>query len=211
MQLFVSEIFDSIQGEGSTVGKPAIFLRLAGCNLRCTWCDSKFTWPFKNKMENEEVLKQIKKYKAKRLIITGGEPMLQQTALIPLLEELKDYKIEVETNGSVPLKISKYLEHINCSPKLISSGNKFYELKIKPSNKKAIYKFVVRDMDDFKELQKYIKVNKLPHKRIYLMPEGTRKSVIMERSKWLIEICKKAGYNFSPRLHIMLYDNQRKK
>lgn len=215
MNILVNEIFHSIQGEGPNAGKPAVFLRLTGCNLRCKWCDTKFTWnnqisstKFQTKSNLQftiyKILKQIKKYPCKHLVITGGEPTLQQDELIPLLEKLKGYYIEIETNGSIPLKINKYLEQINCSPKLSNSGNPYYPLKIKPKNKKVIYKFVAQSKGDIKEIRQYILDNGIPGHKVYLMPEGVNKKVVQERSKWLIEICKKEGYNFSPRLHILL-------
>lgn len=223
MNIFICEIFHSIQGEGPNVGKPAVFLRLAGCNLRCDWCDTKYTWndqkqsndqvsstKFQTK-SNDQILKQIKKYRCKHLVVTGGEPLLQQDALIPLLERLKGYYVEIETNGTLKLKIGKYLEQINCSPKLKNSGNKSYPLMIKPTSKKVAYKFVVAKKTDMKEIEKYIKSNKVPTDKVWLMPEGVNKKVVQERSEWIIEICKKNGYNFSPRLHIMLYGNKRKK
>ena len=149
------------------------------------------------------------------MVITGGEPVLQQDKLIPLLEELKGYFIEVETNGSIPLKIGKYINQINCSPKLSNSGNKSYELKIKPG-KKVIYKFVIKAgatpasrLQELSEVKKYIQQYKIPKSSVYLMPEGTSRTKIIESSKKIIEICKKEGYNFSPRLHVMLWGNKR--
>ncbi|MFH1410461.1 MAG: 7-carboxy-7-deazaguanine synthase QueE, partial [Patescibacteria group bacterium] len=106
-------------------------------------------------------------------------------------------------------KISPLVEQINCSPKLRSSGNKPYALKIKPTNKKAIYKFVVQKKSDLQEIKYYIKSNKIPAEKVYLMPEGTKHTEVLTRSKRLIEICKKEGYHFTPRLHIMLFGNKR--
>jgi 7-carboxy-7-deazaguanine synthase len=227
-KLIVSEIFYSIQGEGPNVGKPAVFLRLAGCNLRCEWCDSKYAITItKTKTSNSlsnslsysnscnQVVKQIRQFPCKHLVITGGEPLLQQGELLGLLKQLKGYFVEVETNGSIALKIAKYVEHINCSPKLSNSGNKPYALKIKPANKKVIYKFVVSAgahlrqgfgarLRDINEIKRFIRANKIPKNRVWLMPEGVDREKIIERSKWIIEICKKEGFNFSPRLHIML-------
>ncbi|MBU0576945.1 7-carboxy-7-deazaguanine synthase QueE [Patescibacteria group bacterium] len=215
MKLIVSEVFYSIQGEGPNIGKPAVFLRLSGCNLRCGWCDTKHAITITNTITSTsncnsisygcaQVLKNIKKYPCRHLVITGGEPTLQQDALIPLLEKLKDYYIEIETNGTIRLKINKYLEQINCSPKLASSGNTPYPLKIKPTNNKVVYKFVVADKKDLKEIKAYIKSNKIPDEKVWLMPEGVNKKIVQEISEWIIEICKKEGYNFSPRLHILL-------
>jgi len=211
MKLLINEIFYSIQGEGPNAGKPAVFLRLAGCNFKCKWCDTKHALRVSAKCEvpSAIILKKIKKYKCKHLVITGGEPTLQQDGLVELLKNLSDYYVEIETNGSIPLK--KQFEHtlrlrsgqVNCSPKLKNSGNKPYPLQIKPANKKAIYKFVVAKKSDLKEIENYIKSNKIPKDRVWLMPEGVNKKIVQERSKWIIEICKKNGYNFSSRLHII--------
>ncbi len=208
MSLLVSEIFYSFQGEGPNIGKPAVFLRLSGCNLKCAWCDTKYALSGGKRMAEEAVFKQIKKYPCERLVITGGEPLLQQDNLTPLLKKLKGYSIEVETNGSMPLQIGQFVEQINCSPKLKNSGNKAYKLAIRPSAK-MIYKFVVQTPADITDVRNYIKSNRIPSSSVYLMPEGTTPSVILKRSKWIVEACKKHGFNFSPRLHILLYGNRR--
>lgn len=215
MKLIVNEIFYSVQGEGPNVGKPAVFVRLGGCNLACSWCDSKYTWHPKKEDNQiwtiEKVIREIKRYPCKHLVITGGEPLLQQDKIKTLLKKLKGYSVEIETNGSMPIKISRLIEQINCSPKLKNSGNKPYPLRLKPTNKKVLYKFVVQKKSDMAEIRAYVKKYKLPTDRIYLMPEGITKSAIEKRSKWLIDVCKKEGYNFTTRLHILLYGNQRKK
>ncbi len=207
MSLLVNEIFYSIQGEGPNIGKPAVFLRLGGCNLRCKWCDSKYTWNDQTPMTNDRILQKIKSYPCKHLVITGGEPLLQQDGLVELLKKLKGYFIEIETNGSIPLKIGQYVEHINCSPKLKNSKNAPYPLRIKPKNRKVIYKFVAQNKADIKEIRQYIVDNNIPGHKVYLMPEGVNKKIVQERSKWIIEICKKEGYNFSLRMQI-LFDIQ---
>lgn len=213
MNILVNEIFYSIQGEGPNVGKPSIFLRLGGCNLACTWCDSKFTWDPKvadNKLASiSDIINKIKKYPCKHVVITGGEPMLQQDKLRMIITKLPGYTFEIETNGSIECKISDILEQINCSPKLKNSGNAPYSLKIGPTNPKAVFKFVVQKKEDLKEIKVYVRQNKIDKSKIYLMPEGVNKKVIQERSQWLVEICKKEGYNFTSRLHILLYDDKR--
>ncbi len=143
--ILINEVFYSIQGEGKSLGKPSIFLRLGGCNLKCSWCDSKYTW-HPNFIDNKQsdlksLINEIKKYPCKHLVITGGEPLLQQNRIKALLNELKDYTAEIETNGSLPLKPNKQIIQVNCSPKLSNSGNKSYDLKILPINKKVSYKF----------------------------------------------------------------------
>lgn len=212
-KLLINEIFESIQGEGKNMGRPSVFVRLGGCNLTCSWCDSKFTWDPKvadNKVSTlDAVVKQIKKFKTKHLVITGGEPMLQQDKIAAILKKLPGYTAEIETNGSIESEITELVEQINCSPKLKNSGNKAYPLRLKPSNKKVLYKFVVQKKSDLKEISDYIKKYKIPKKRVYLMPEGVKKSDIEKRSKWLIDECAKEGYNFTTRLHILLYGNKR--
>lgn len=213
--ILFNEIFYSIQGEGPNLGKPAIFLRFGACNLRCTWCDSKFTWGPRvqdnYRTTISAITKKIRTYPCKHLVITGGEPMLQQKAIAELLKALPGYTAEIETNGSIPCRISSFLELINCSPKLKNSGNKPYTLQIKTTNKKAIFKFVVSRLSDLKEIKAYCKTYRIPSSKVWLMPEGVTKRAIEEKSKWLIEICKWEGYHFSTRLHILLYGNQRKK
>ena len=211
MSLEVCEIFYSIQGEGPKIGKPVVFLRLGGCNLKCKWCDTKYAWNYvdNESMTNKKIIQEIKKYPCKNVVITGGEPLLQQEDLKSLLDELKGYAFELETNGSIPLKINNKFEQINCSPKLMSSGNVAYPLKVLPTNKKAAFKFIISKKSDIEEVKTFCRKYKIPKEKIWLMPEGTKKETIIKKSIWLIEICKKEGYNFSPRLHIMLWGNKK--
>jgi len=203
----IAEIFYSIQGEGVNIGQPSIFLRLSGCHLRCTWCDSKFTWEMMSgkEMSTKEIIKEIKKYPAKHLIITGGEPLIQQSGLKELLTELKGYFVEMETSGSLKSHLDDFIDQYNCSPKMKNSGNKTFNLEKFPQEK-TYYKFVVSEEKDLQEIMAL----KLPKDRIILMPEGTKKSELNKRSKWLIEICKQENFRFSPRLHINIWGNKRK-
>ena len=207
----VCEIFYSIQGEGPNIGKPAVFLRLGGCNLKCKWCDTKYALNSENfkSILNKKIIQEIKKYPCKTVVITGGEPLLQQKGLKSLLDELKEYSFELETNGSLPLAINNKFEQINCSPKLTSSGNLAYLLKLLPTNKKVAYKFVIKQKSDIDEVKAFCRKYKIPKEKIWLMPEGSKKEIVLKRSIWLIGLCKKEGYNFSPRLHIILWGNKR--
>jgi len=213
MKLLLNEIFESIQGEGPNVGRPSVFLRLGGCNLACTWCDSKFTWDPEvsdNKVVSiEEVVTEIKSHPTKHLVITGGEPLMQQEKIRAVLESLPEHTAEIETNGSYPCQITDLLEQINCSPKLSNSGNKPYNLQIKPSEKRAIFKFVVQSPSDLSEILEFITENRIPTEKVYLMPEGQTREEVNSKNEWLKEICEKEGFNFTPRLHIMLYDDKR--
>ena len=95
---FLSEIFFSINGEGLQIGKPMAFIRLAGCNLRCKWCDTKGSWIQKDQATLEDIVKEVSKYNTEWVCITGGEPLLQD--IEPLIKKLQ-YKISLETNGTI--------------------------------------------------------------------------------------------------------------
>src|SRR3954454_22487561 len=104
--LSIIEIYRSIQGESSFAGMPCTFVRLAGCNLRCTWCDSEYTFSGGKKMSLDEVEAEVHKLAPVKLVeITGGEPMLQERELLPLTDRLlaTGYTLLMETSGERPL------------------------------------------------------------------------------------------------------------
>ena len=236
------EIFYSIQGEGASMGKPAIFVRLSLCNLHCTWCDTDYTWNWKStpfthdndqlegyskydksewitEISNDEIIDELKKYPCKRVIITGGEPLMQQKELVVLLKELKSqgYFIEIETNGTLEIKPETeiVLDQINISPKLSNSNNelklRIKDLALKQLSKstKATFKFVVDTPEDLSEVEEIITNYSINNSRVYLMPQGTKPEVLKKKQHWLIDICKEKGFNFSDRLHIHLYGDKR--
>ena len=101
----INEIFYSLQGEGKWTGLPTIFLRTAGCNLRCVYCDTKYAYDSGKEMNEEEIIKEISKYSCKSICITGGEPLLQDGVLDFIDVLLKnDYNICFETNGSLNIE-----------------------------------------------------------------------------------------------------------
>lgn len=207
--MILSEISYSIQGEGLNIGKPAVFVRLAGCNLKCKWCDTAYAWKGKN-VEIGKVITAIKKYpQCKHLVITGGEPMLQQNAILALRREFPDYYIEVETNGSQPVRCFDAVDLFTVSYKTSNSGNAPYELKTK--NEKCVYKFVVGGKRDFAEIEAVIKKYKLPADKIFLMPQGVSCASILKNQDFIIDYCKAKNYRFSTRLHILLWGDERRK
>src|SRR5881227_1737293 len=103
----ITEIFKSIQGESSYAGLPCVFVRLTGCNLRCDWCDSEYTFTGGRKMSLEEVQEEVERLSPNGGLVevTGGEPMLQEREVIPLMEKLLNsgFNVLLETSGERPL------------------------------------------------------------------------------------------------------------
>ena len=110
------EIFESLQGEGRNTGRPCVFLRFAGCNLKCPWCDTDVTRRFSASLA--DILKELKQYKAKSVILTGGEPTIRN-GMPELVAALKaaGYWIGVETNGTNDADWLGFVDYVACSPK----------------------------------------------------------------------------------------------
>jgi 7-carboxy-7-deazaguanine synthase len=224
----VSEIFLSVQGEGVHAGVPSVFLRTYYCNLTCTWCDTKFTWLNQDKstpgvdyqlMTPQEVLDKVTGYGCRHLVLTGGEPLLQQRLFAPILSSLKaaGLFIEVETNGTITPseEMVRLVDCFNVSPK-ISNSLVDQRVRIRPDtmrafvgSQKAWFKFVITDMRDLAEVEGLIAELSLPRERVLLMPEGIDTATLLERSRWLVEVCKEKDLRFTPRLHIMLFGNKK--
>jgi len=104
----ITEIYKSLQGESTHAGLPCVFVRLTGCNLRCAWCDSEYAFQGGRKLTSEDVLNEVRRLSPNRGLveITGGEPMLQERELLPLMEELLEdgYRVLLETSGERPLE-----------------------------------------------------------------------------------------------------------
>lgn len=213
--------FFTIQGEGTSIGKPVVFLRLNACNLHCGFCDTAYTWNGKEKSEStkiDDLTNTLNNYPCKRLVITGGEPLLQNNNLDKLINKLPDWKFEIETNGTIlptRLMIEKGVQ-INCSPKLENSGNE-KELRYKPEVLKFInqlsnsnFKFVVTCPDDILEIEQIVKECNIDNDKIILMPEGIDQDAIREHALQVIDFCKEKGWRLIPRLQVMLYGNTRK-
>ena len=224
----VNEIFKSIQGEGPNFGKPAIFLRTAQCNLKCTWCDTKYTWDWKNydfqkevkEMTIDEVKDAILDLEIKHLVITGGEPLLQQDDLADLLSFLKpDFYVEVETNCTIlPNKmLTDLIDQWNVSPKTKNSGN---PLELCENNEcyyffanreNCFFKYVVENENDIPEIKKFVTKYNIPENRIQLMTQASTKEEISMKEKSISELAKLHNFSFSPRLHVAMWGSQRGK
>src|SRR4051812_22799245 len=152
--MHIIEIYKSIQGESSFAGLPCIFVRLAGCNLRCTWCDSEYTFSGGKKMTQDEVVAEVRKLAPVRLVeITGGEPLLQDRALIPFIEQLlaENYQVLIETSGERPLESLPPAVHKIVDVKCPASGEagKFHEGNLRHMTDRDELKFVIADRTDY--------------------------------------------------------------
>ena len=208
----ITEIFSSFQGEGPYQGKGATFIRFAGCNLKCTWCDTKYSWhpdyiEF-SQMSIEEIIQEIEKFGNNHIVITGGEPLLYQRAISALREAFSQHFIEVETSGSIALQIGEStVDHFNISPKLSNSKNDNYRLKMKPKN--CIFKFVIEKEQDIEEVQSFTEKWEITADKIWIMPQGTDKLTLENRAKWLQPLAYKKNWQFTNRLHILKYGNKK--
>lgn len=227
----IIEQFATIQGEGKHLGTPSYFVRTTGCNLRCEWnntdktttkCDTPYTsWKSEKgydlKVEYNQIPKNIK-----HIVITGGEPTIQKDLESSVKGFMEDgYEVTVETNGTRYVNIPGAFMSI--SPKLKSSypvdgtawvlhakNNQF----LKPTSqymKTNDYqlKFVVNSKKDIKEVLRVTDSLRVPNDKIYLMPQGITKEQFKERQKSLVDLCMEYGFNYTPRLHIDIWGNER--
>ena len=225
-RLEVSEIFASIQGEGASAGQPCVFLRLAGCNLRCRWCDTAYAWDFasydrsrETSTENvEAVAARLESSGQSRLVITGGEPLLQQQALAALLERLGGgWLVEVETNGTVVASpaLRGRVDQWNVSAKLSNSDEpearrlNVGALSVLRDTDRAWLKLVVDDAADLAEVNQLVRATDWPRHRVLLMPQASTRSELHRRTPLLVEASAGLGYALSPRLHIERWNGAR--
>jgi 7-carboxy-7-deazaguanine synthase len=221
--LKIAELFYSIQGEGSLVGVPSVFIRASGCNLRCAWCDTPYTsWrPEGADLTLGQILDEVKAHPARHVVVTGGEPMIAPE-IVPLTERLRELglHITIETAGTVFQPVACDLMSI--SPKLANStphdrwAARHNRLRIQPEvllELMARYpyqlKFVIEKPGDVDEVRALIEALEADRNRVILMPEGTDRDRLRERAVWLAEICKQEGFRFSPRLHVDLWGHRR--
>jgi len=224
--LKISEIFESLQGEGASSGAPCVFVRLAQCNLHCSWCDTKYTWDFERyRYEDEvreqtvaEVAQRVNAASSRRLVLTGGEPLLQQRALREFFARLSpEIVVEVETNGTImpePAALAR-VNQWNVSPKLASAGDP-EAFRIRPEvlgalrdTGRAYLKLVVDGAADFAEADALVTRLSWPNERVCLMPQATDREQLRARSFAVAEAARARAYRFSSRLHLELWGGRR--
>ncbi len=227
----ISEIFYSIQGEGTLVGVPSVFVRTSGCNLRCRWCDTPYaSWnPEGDDMSVEQILAEVNRHPTRFVVVTGGEPMIAKgiRGLLMALREAGKH-ITIETAGTIaPEGIPCDLASI--SPKLANSTPsadkidaawvaRHEKTRLQPAVLRAWcaeyevqLKFVISSESDIFDAESVVESIALPipPERVLVMPEGVTVEALRQRSALLVKACTTRGWRFSPRLHVELFGNKR--
>ncbi|PAW71575.1 MAG: 7-carboxy-7-deazaguanine synthase QueE [Verrucomicrobiia bacterium Tous-C5FEB] len=238
------EIFHTLQGEGPSAGLPAVFIRASRCNLHCVWCDTDHTWNFEGTLwphekddtpgyakhrKSEATIELtpaaaadlILSYHCPRVVITGGEPLLQENDFLEMITHIRaqqpDCVFEVETNGTrTPSPaFAQAVDQFNVSPKLSNSGVK-PSLRLVPdtlrffaSSPKAWFKFVIAAKADLDEVLALQNEFSIPASRILLMPEGRSAAELDTTAANIAELCRRHGFRFCDRLHIRLWGDKR--
>ena len=224
--MILNEIYYSLQGEGFLAGMPSVFVRLAGCPLRCRWCDTKYAWSEDagRDCSIDEIVEAVCKWDCRFMVITGGEPMVNFD-IRQLAQQLKaaGRHITIETAGIA------YIPDMPCdlmsiSPKLSNSIPAEAELAAihKDSrldlsvlgeliaNYHCQVKFVVDSEDDLSEIHDVIEqTGNIDPEMVMLMPQAATRDELAAKSPMVAEMCKNNGYVFCQRLHILLWGNEK--
>jgi 7-carboxy-7-deazaguanine synthase len=186
--MYLIEIYKSVQGESSFAGLPCIFVRLAGCNLRCSWCDSEYTFKGGYKQSLDEVETVVEALAPVRLVeFTGGEPMLQERELVPLMEQMleKGYTLMMETSGerplaNVPKEVHKIVD-VKCPGS--SEGGTFRMENLDALTKRDEVKFVISDRGDYEFAREFTRDHELEERAgAVLFSPAFKKAPSLERS-----------------------------
>ncbi|RKS07041.1 7-cyano-7-deazaguanosine (preQ0) biosynthesis protein QueE [Nocardiopsis sp. Huas11] len=222
--LVVSEVFGpTVQGEGPNCGRRAVFVRLADCNLACSWCDTPYSWKWNEYVRREEtyrcnaeeVLDRARSSGVGLVVVTGGEPLLQK-ALEPLVATLTDggLDVEVETNGTrLPSPDLLFRARFNVSPKLANAGVpqrrriRAGVLRALARSGNAVFKFVVQRSEELDEVADLVERCRLAP--VWIMPQGTSAEEVLAHQSALADEVIKRGWNLSTRLHVLLWGDQR--
>ena len=218
VEMKVCEIFLSIQGEGPSAGRPAVFLRLAGCNLKCAWCDSKYAHTQWRELTVEEVMETLEQMRRRdeRLVITGGEPLLQRDEVGKLLdlaaEKFDSLWVEVETNGTLVLP-SDWDVSWRVSPKLWAIErykDYHWEIwKLLEGYGGLILKWVVSTKWEVDTVAELVQRHRFPRHSVYLMPLAASREEYLKVAPEVWKWCIEYGFRFSPRLQIIHWDTKR--
>jgi len=223
--MIVNDIFYSLQGEGFLAGTAAVFIRLAGCRLRCRWCDTRHAWPQTagTDYDIDEIVRAAGQWDSEFAVITGGEPMInpQLPILAGRLKETGRH-ITIETAGIVfvgglacdLMSISPKLSNSTPSQPDLAAGHEKARLDIAALNSlidNYTYqlKFVVEQDGDLAEIQQTLR--QLPAvrpERVILMPQAVTREEFLNRAPMVGRMCKESGFVFGQRLQVLLWNNE---
>jgi 7-carboxy-7-deazaguanine synthase len=225
--LLISEVFGpTLQGEGPSAGRAAVFVRLGGCNLSCAWCDTAYTWDRDrydlshelSVRRTEDVAEKVFSLGARLVVLTGGEPALQaiEAERLARMVAAAGMRIEVETNGTVPLgELANAAGLLVVSPKLSNAGLRT-EARLRwdvltglSSLSNAVFKFVVAGPEDLAEVEAIAGRLSLQPSRVWVMPEATEQSTLLQRMAELANPLAERGWSLSTRLQVLLWANKR--
>ena len=225
----ISELFHSIQGEGKLTGVPSTFVRASGCNLRCTWCDTPYaSWhPDGGERSVPEIVAAAADHGSRHVVVTGGEPLIMPD-VVELCAALKSagHHVTVETAATVyaaaPMDLASISPKLSNSTPTVRDGGRFAvahdRQRINTDTIQRLIdgspdfqlKFVVSTEADVAEVDELLgRLHRWTPADVLLMPEGIDAGVLGARSPWVIELCKRRGFRFCPRLHVALFGNRR--
>ncbi|MGW7433252.1 7-carboxy-7-deazaguanine synthase QueE [Streptomyces sp. NPDC054861] len=227
--LIIAECFGveqpTFQGEGPSCGHPALFIRLSRCNLTCRRCDTKHSWDWSQFDPREESTKQpvaqvlawALSSPVELVVITGGEPLLQQKRLIPLVHGLlaAGKRVEVETNGTLEPDPGLLVNDVrfNVSPKIASFGISTDKslvpaaLKAFAACERAVFKFVARTVADLDEIA--VLVDQYGLAPVWVMPEGATTQALLDSTRVLADAVAARRWCFTTRLHVLAFEDAR--
>lgn len=230
--LVVAEVFGpTFQGEGPSLGKRAAFVRLGGCNLHCSWCDTPYTWDSVrydlrtelNRRKVSDIAEQVSVMTPQVAVITGGEPLLWQPKpgwkdLIWRLSYLAADGVEVETNGTLIPSEDNAVRRYSVSPKLAHAGDPLSRRIVPEALKafadlavddRAILKVVVQTAHDVRQAADLADQLNWPAGAVYVMPEATTPAVLIQRHAELADAALAEGVNMTTRLHVLAWGTER--
>ena len=227
--LVVSETFGpTIQGEGPHTGRTAVFIRLGGCNLTCSWCDTPYTWDAKrfnlkqemSRVSIDDLTRNLPT--AQLAVITGGEPLMQQDkdGWRPLLIDLKSrrYETHIETNGTIAPNSTtlQYATYFNVSPKPPSAvtdpktnSSALALFRALAEQGRASFKFVAKDTDDLNYINAFTEEHRIPRHHTWIMPEGADRDTHLTNLQHLADHIVEHDYNLTTRLHVLIWNTER--
>lgn len=224
--MYLIEIYKSVQGESSFAGRPCIFVRLAGCNLRCSWCDSEYTFKGGYKSSEDEIVAEVKKLAPVKLVeFTGGEPLLQERELIPLMQRLLDdgYELMIETSGERPVENVPKAVHKIIDVKCPGSGEagRFRMTNLALLTERDEVKFVIANRNDYEYARDFIRDNAFEGRAGAILlspafsktpsPERTTENCLLDPRE-LVEWMLADGLNarLSLQIHKYIWEPQKK-